>query len=111
MKLFSLDKKLITLQHRFTHTELQQLMLQHKLTETDMTKEIQHQLYSKFIAGAASILPTSVITDVETKTYTVRGFVLSERDMNNLILEVLELVESDRINMTTQIKKQLGITQ
>lgn len=111
MKLFSLDKKYIRLQHQFSVDEWNQLMIKFSLNNEDLVKEVQKQLYLKFIAGTADALPTSVLNEAETKTLTVSGYVLSEKDMDNLLLEVLTLNEDDRENMIKQLKHSLGITQ
>jgi len=107
MQLFSLDKKLLRLQHRLTKQQVNEISLQHKLNAEQIEKEIRHELYSKFMAGVAKNIPTIAQTDNEYLTYTISGYVLNERDMLNVIKECLDMDDRGKEILLEQINKQL----
>ena len=109
MKLFSLDKKLLTVQHKFTKSELFALVDKHQLTQEQLQQELQKELYQKFMLGIARNIPTIVNGDEETTTYTVRGYILNDRDMLNVLKECLEMDEKGKEMLIKDINKQLGI--
>lgn len=113
MQLFSLDKKLLTLQHRLGAQEMLDLVNRHNISEADLEADLRRQLYQKFMEGVATNIPTTVTSDDVSGepmiTYTVRGYVLNDIDMLNVIKECLEMDSDGKRLMLEQINKQLGI--
>jgi hypothetical protein len=113
MKLLSLDKKLLTIQHRVNLSELKKLMAQHKVEAQVLENDLRRQLYQKFMEGIAKNIPTQMVSGVDGEeqviTYTISGYVLSQRDMLNVLYECLDMEDEMREKMRSQIKTQLGI--
>jgi len=107
--LFSLDKKLMSIQHKMSLVEINKIMKEHKLSEDNLRGEIQRQLYTKFAESLGKSIPTLIETSETERTYSLRGYVLSERDMYNLIYECLDMDEVGREAMIKEVGVFLGI--
>ena len=109
MHIISLDKKLLTVQHKLAKQQLQELNEKSNVSPADVQNEIQRQIYGKFIAGVGKNIPMSVESNEEEITYTVRGYILSDRQMMETILEICELDDDSKRMMIEKIYKILGI--
>lgn len=109
MHLISLDKKLFRVEHKLSQTDVENIKTQHVLTTEQIEEQIRREIYSKFMQGIAKNIPTIVENDDEYLTYKVSGYVLSERQMLETILEILQIDDSDKLIMIDKIKKSLGI--
>ena len=107
--LITLDKKLLTVQHKITKEEVQALAGQHNITPEQMQEEIYRQLYGKFLQGIGKNIPVEVETTEEILKYTIRGYILSDRQMMETILEICELDDDSKRMMIEKIYKILGI--
>lgn len=89
MYIISLDKRMLSVQMKFTRQEVEEILKQAK--PEDFKQQVQNKLYQQFLAGAAKTIPTIVRSNENEQVFSVRGYILSERDMNNLIKELLEM--------------------
>ena len=101
MYIISLDKKLIVIQAKFTKEEVEKILL--NITPEDFKQQVQYKLYQEFLNGAAKTIPTIVRSDENEQVFSVRGFILSERDMNGLIKELLEMENIAKERMLEKI--------
>ena len=108
--LYSLDKKLMTIQHRLSNDETLVLEKQHNLTKEQLVSEVQRQLYNGFMAAIINNIPITINKEEDSTTYTLRGYALNERQMLETILEVADMEDIMKEKMVVKIKTILGIT-
>jgi|GEM_PF-4168879 len=101
MYIISLDKKLIVIQAKFTKEEVEKILL--NIKPEDFKQQVQYKLYQEFLQGAAKTIPTTVMSDENQQVFSVRGFILSERDMNGLIKELLEMDDVAKERMLEKV--------
>ena len=109
MYLTTLDKKLHIVNHKISKTEIAMLAEQHKLSLKEIEEEIKKQILFKFLPIIDSIFEKQSIAEEEHLTINVRGFILSERQLFEILLEVLELDDDFKYKMKQSIYKYLGI--
>lgn len=109
MILFTLDKKLQTVNHRITKQELQSISTSHSVEVPEIEKDLKRQMLIKFLPLLEKSFDVTTTEDNETKTYTVRGYILSERQLYETMLEVLDLNDDDKVKLTKSIYNYLGI--
>jgi hypothetical protein len=110
MHIISLDKKLQTVQFKFTKQQFDELVAQYNANPDDARKEIQRQLYGNLLNMVSKAIPTIVTNNENDISYAVKGYVLSERDMLNVIKEILETDdEVSKQKMLKDINVALGI--
>ena len=109
MHIITLDKKLMRVQHKLTKQQVDEIQRKHEIDGKRMESEIRHQLYSEFMKGIAKNIPTIMQTDEDSLTYTISGYVLSDRQMMETILEICEFDDDTKIKMIKQIQINLGI--
>lgn len=109
MRLISLDKKLQIIQHRLTKQEMVNLAEQHKLEVSQIEEEFKKQMLIKFLPLIQKNLKMERTADDEFVTYNVRGYILSERQLYETLLEVMMLDENERDELTKIIQNFLGI--
>jgi Glu-tRNA(Gln) amidotransferase subunit E-like FAD-binding protein len=103
MLICSLDKKLSRVQARFTVEDMKQIMATHTLTEKTFKENIQQQLYLQFVKGLAHNIPTIVESNLSGATFTVSGYILSERQMYDLLREMCEMDEQGKQIIMSEI--------
>jgi hypothetical protein len=99
--IISLDKRLLRVVHKFTRQQVEEFLKQ--VTPEQFQEQIQRQLYQQFLAGAAKTIPTIVKSTPEEQIFTVTGYILSEKDMNMLIKELLEFDEISKQQMLDKV--------
>lgn len=99
--IISLDKRLLRVVHKFTRQQVEEFLKQ--VTPEQFQEQIQRQLYQQFLAGAAKTIPTIVKSTPEEQTFTITGYILSEKDMNMLIKELLEFDEISKQQMLDKV--------
>lgn len=110
MKLFTLDKKLIIINHRLNNNEIIQLCDSHKLTIDELKQEVRKQMLFKVLPVIDKSFETNVTTENDSTTISINGYVLSQRELYETLLEVLELDAVDNERLTSSIKNYLGMT-
>lgn len=101
MYIISLDKRMLQVQHKFTRQQVEEILKQ--ITPEQFQQQVQNQIYQQFLAGAAKTIPTTVRSTPEEQVFSVKGYILSERDMNNLIKELLEFDDISKQKMLDKI--------
>lgn len=101
MYIISLDKRMLQVQHKFTRQQVEEILKQ--MTPEQFQQQVQNQIYQQFLAGAAKTIPTTVRSTPEEQVFSVKGYILSERDMNNLIKELLEFDDISKQKMLDKI--------
>lgn len=99
--IISLDKRLLRVVHKFTRQQVEEFLKQ--VTPEQFQEQIQRQLYQQFLAGAAKTIPTIVKSTPDEQTFTITGYILSEKDMNMLIKELLEFDEISKQQMLDKV--------
>jgi len=109
LRLLTLDKKLFIVNHRMTRQQIQEIQNGSNVDLATVEKEIQKQIYFKFLDAIVKNLKVEKREESEDVTYTVRGFVLSERLLYEILLEVCELDSEEIQRLKAGLKQALGI--
>jgi len=107
--LITLDKKFLGIKHKMNTKELQEIMTTHNVTQQQVDEDIRKRVYHAFLQSMNKQLPITTNTIEDTVEYELSGFVLSQREMMETIMECLEMDEKGRENSLKIIKKYLGI--
>lgn len=109
MKLFTLDKKLITVNHRMTKQEIVNVAEAHKVDVKAIEEEVKRQIFVKFLPVIAKNFRLTALNEDDYITYSVSGYILTERQLYEVMLEVLELDDWGKEKLVSGIKKHLGM--
>jgi hypothetical protein len=107
--LLTLDKKFLGIKHKMNSKELQGIMTQHNVTQQQVDEDIKKRVYHAFLQSMGKRLPITVDTKEDSVDYELSGFVLSQREMMETIMECLEMDDKGREMAIETIKKYLGI--
>ena len=105
MNLFNLDKKLTKIHHEVSKEDFLEL----KLNKEEFEKAISAELIKQFAMQCMLPIKTMVQND-GTIEFNGSGYVLSERDMLNVINEILDLDDKGRELLSESVKKELGLS-
>ena len=106
--LLTLDKKLFITSHRLSRQQMNEIMTSGKVDLATVETEIKKQLLFKFL-DVVKNLKIDKREEDDNVTYSVRGFVLSERQLYETLLEVTELDTQERDRLKAAMRNALGM--
>ena len=105
MNIFNLQNKLIRIRHKITKNEFVSMNMPKEQYETLIKAELYRQLADHMMKGMP-ITTTPTGDDVE---FNGGGYLLTERDMLNVILELCQLDDKGREILEKSCMRQLGM--
>lgn len=105
MNIFNLQNKLVRLHHKITKQEFVEMKIPQDQFESLIKAEMYRQL-SDFLMKKMKIDVKTTEEDVE---FSGGGYLLSEKDMLNVILEITQLDNRGREMLEQSCMKELGI--
>lgn len=109
MYLITLDKKLHMVNHRITKQEIVNIAELHKVEVKEIENELKKQIFIKFLPIMEKNFEMTRTGDDESLTYSVKGYILSERQLFEILLEVMDLEEDFKSKMKASLYNHLGI--
>ena len=95
--------------HRITKQEIVNIAESHKVEVKEIEDELKKQIFIKFLPIMEKNFEMTRTGDDESLTYSVKGFILSERQLFEILLEVLELDDDFKSKMKASLYNHLGI--
>lgn len=105
MKLFNLQHKLLQTKHRITREEFVEMNLPKDQFET----LVKMELYKQVADHIMNNLKITITPHDEYTEFMGRAYFMDERDMLNVLNEVLEMDAHDRDKLKKSIEKELNL--
>jgi len=105
MKLFNLQNKLVTVKHKISKQEFVSM----NVPKEEFENVVKSHIYQQLVNFVMKQFNIKTIPDGDSVLFEGSGYVLNERDMLNVLLEVCQLDEVTKKNFEESLMKQLGI--
>jgi len=109
MRVMNLQNKLLSLRHKITKQQFSAVMQNTKLSKDDLTTHVKADLIQQLTPSVLKAFQIEVIDGIGEYEFRGSGFVLSERDMMNVLLEVAEMDSIGKDNLILSCRKWLGL--
>lgn len=104
-KIFNLQNALMQVRHRITKEQFEHL----EVPKDQFEKQVVAELTRQVADAVMKKIKINVSTDDNETIFHGKGYVLTEKEMLNTILEIIEMDDVQKENMKKAIEKQLGI--
>lgn len=105
-RIFNLQNKLIKVKHKITEDEFKDLQVTkdvfEKQVNTELIRQISEHVFNRFK------IETIQDKDNNEIRFEGSGYIISYRDMLNIILEIIDLDDFQKDNIKQAIKKELN---
>jgi len=104
-KIFNLQNKLIKVNHKITEDEFKSL----EVTKEQFEKQVNTELIRQISEHVFKRFNINTIQNHNKIRFEGSGYILSERDMLNVILEIIEMDDENQDKIKKAIEKQLNL--
>jgi len=111
MKIFNLNNKLLQIRHKITKQQFQAVKQKTGLSQEDLVNNVKADLIQQLTPAVMKAFQIEMTDDIADWSFGGRGYVLSEVDMINVLLEVAELDTIGRDNLILSCRKWLGMQE